>query len=793
MSSSTGSSNHNQAIESLFRYYARLFTINETFMSHGLTLLSRRINLEESTFERIVFRQPLHVVHMSNCRNIVYLKIWHDVNQAVEGNSLTTLQVPLGAKMYAGQTENPRTRDSNLQPYLRELGLPQIHICIGHNLNVYQRDALETATIAWCMFLHGLALLNRSPFGNHFYRNVQANVAVDMITEEHYTSVGAFHHWRLAIIIGTAPSRTVFESFVYQNQHLTEQVPFIDWTVFLSWGGLSRFRVLIGQTNPPPFIDHWPGEECVLIDDWLRGKNLEQIEEADVALKRRMGAARKFLGVMLGARPTRLTPGQQVEKYLTTTCGTLTFSNLQGDYKVVFLWLPHPAVYRYIQLKHYYVLEQLYICASQAIATIELKLFSMGVTASSAGILSNQVEELRDWWIDHPYSKVLRCLSDNISTIMASYHISVDIPPVSTNILNQTSVDTETAGLLSLLPPRSTRLDELWYSLNVIKITNNSENPSEIFNARLQVQEEGSQANIEGTMLFTLNKRFDSFIRKKALHNSNEFDLLTTDEQASILQRQVSEPDEAEIVAMDRCRAEFFHQRSRVPTTAGQVLSTCLTCNDHLPRRDVTGRITIKVEHGCSCGRTSFTSGWHFLPITADPGTYPANNLFVKHIQTLPTPLVINHRQLQASLVQFLQESDQRDPQLMILRDRYQPLFENFLSFRPQDSAQRNSLSRFSISFNDTYRKLEQLAFNVDIGISLDFRIISRQPLPIERAAFASSVSRTMHVFAFGYPEEFQATESMLLSEENLDYMNYRELLSVVADERRATRRARTR
>jgi hypothetical protein len=50
------------------------------------------------------------------------------------------------------------------------------------------------------------------------------------------------------------------------------------------------------------------------------------------------------------------------------------------------------------------------------------------------------------------------------------------------------------------------------------------------------------------------------------------------------------------------------------------------------------------VEHGCSCGRTSFTSGWYFLPITAHPGTYPANNLFVKHIQTLPTPLVINHR-----------------------------------------------------------------------------------------------------------------------------------------------------
>jgi hypothetical protein len=226
----------------------------------------------------------------------------------------------------------------------------------------------------------------------------------------------------------------VFESFVYQNQHLTEQVPFIDWNGFLSWGGLARFRILIGQAEPPPFIDHWPGEECDLIDDWLRGKDLEQLEEADLELKRRMSTARKFLGIMLGARPTRLTPGQQVERYLTTSCGTLTFSNLQGDNKVAFLWLPDPAVCKYIQLKHQYVLEQLFVCATQAIAAIESKLFSIGVTASSGGILSNQVKELRNWWIGHPYSKVLRCLSDNLSTIMASYHISVDIPPVSTTI-----------------------------------------------------------------------------------------------------------------------------------------------------------------------------------------------------------------------------------------------------------------------------------------------------------------------------------------------------------------------
>jgi hypothetical protein len=449
---SVSTETYSQDLHNLFCYYARLFTINEIFMSHGLTLLSRYVNLPESTYQRIVFREPLHVVHMSNCRNIVYLKLWHDEQEAAEGNSLTTLQVPPGTKLYVGQTENPRTRESSLQPYLRELGLPKVHICIGHNLTIYQRDALETATIAWCMFLHGLALLNRSPFGNRFYTSVQTNVSVDMITEEHYTSVGSFHHWRLTMIIGTAPSRTVFESFMYQDRHLTEQEPFIDWNAFLPWGGLARFRVLIGQTDPPPFTNHWPGEPCNLIDDWLRGKDLAELEGADMELKRRMAEAHRFLGVMLGARPTRLTPGQQVEKYLTTCCGNLTFSNLQGDNKIAFLWLPDPAVCRYIQLNHHYVLEQLFVCASQSIAAIELKLYSMGVTTSSAGILSNQVNELRDWWIGHPYSKVLRCLSDNLSTIMASYHVDVNIPTVSTTIFgNDTSIEKELLNAIAKL------------------------------------------------------------------------------------------------------------------------------------------------------------------------------------------------------------------------------------------------------------------------------------------------------------------------------------------------------
>ncbi|KAM3578798.1 hypothetical protein VKS41_008816 [Umbelopsis sp. WA50703] len=449
---SVSTETYNQDLHNLFRYYARLFTINEIFMSHGLTLLSRYVNLRESTYQRIVFREPLHVVHMSNCRNIVYLKLWHDEQEAAEGNSLTTLQVPPGTKLYVGQTENPRTRESSLQPYLLELGAPNSHICIGHGLSTYHRDALETATIAWCMFLHGLALLNRSPFSNHYYRNVNTEISIDGITEEHYTSVGAFHNWRLTIVIGTAPSRTVFESFLYQNHHVTEQVPFVDWDEFLSQGGLARFRVLIGQLDPPPFADHWPDEECDLIDDWLRGKRVTDIEEADRTLKSKMATSRRFLGVMLGARPTRLTPGQQVERYLSSTCGRLTFSNLVADYKVAFLWLPHPAVSRYIQRKDQYVLEQLFICSSQAIAGIELKLFSIGVTASSEGITSSQAEELQDWWVIHPVSKVLRCLSDNLASIMASYHVDVNIPTVSTTIFgNDTSIEKELLNAIAKL------------------------------------------------------------------------------------------------------------------------------------------------------------------------------------------------------------------------------------------------------------------------------------------------------------------------------------------------------
>ncbi|KAG2177030.1 hypothetical protein INT43_007684 [Umbelopsis isabellina] len=814
MSSSTES--YNQDLQSLFRYYARLFSIDETFMSHGLTLLSRYVDLRNSTYQRIVFQETSHVVHMASCRNIVYLKLWHDQQELSEGNS-RTLQVPFGTKLYVGQTANPRARETSLQPYILELGVPRYHICLGHGLSIYHRDALETAAIAWCMFLHGLALLNRSPFSNHFYRNVSTVTPLESLTEADYVSAGSFHNWRLSIIVGTAPSCTVFESFVYQGRRLMEPTPFMDWEEFISWGGLARFRVLIGQVNPPPFIDHWPGETCDLIDDWLRGKDLAQLEQADLGLKRRMVEAHRYLGVMLGARPTRLTSGQQVEKYLTTSCGTLTFSNLQGNNKVAFLWLPHPAVFRYIKLKHQYVLDQLFVCASQAISAIELKLVSVGVSTSSGGILINQAQELRDWWIVHPYSKVLRSLSDNLSTIMASYHIDVDIPPLSTAIFDQASVDTETARLLTQLTPEPAKLDELWYSMTITHLPRtgtDGRDGEKIFKSATRVEDSG--INVEGTILFTMNKRFDSYIRKQASRANVLYDVSSIPEQNEILKKSVEEyglemrrrftrkqvrlgkfayrDHETEKDAMDRCREDFYHQRSRIPTTPGQVLSTCLTCNHHLPRRDVSGgRMTIKAEHGCSCGRTSFTLGWHFLPITAETGTYPANNLFVRHIQTLETPLVINHRQLQASLVEFFEKCDPRDPQLVILKDRYEPLFLNMKTFRPQDSKQSNSLSRFSQSFNDTYRKLEELAFNLDIGINLDFRIMSRQPLPIEKSAYAESGSRTMHVFAFGFPPEFGADDRNLLAMEDLDFMDYQSCLLKVADERRAARRVRDR
>lgn len=130
---------------------------------------------------------------------------------------------------------------------------------------------------------------------------------------------------------------------------------------------------------------------------------------------------------------------------------------------------------------------------------------------------------------------------------------------------------------------------------------------------------------------------------------------------------------------------------------------------------------------------------------------------------------------------------------MLILKERYEQLFPNMRLFRPQESGNTNDLSHFSLSFNDTYRKLEQLDFNLDVGVNLNFQIISRPPLAIERRAYAESVTRTMHVFAFGYPPEFGAEKDVLLSLENQDYMGYRQALSQVGDERLAARRIRDR
>jgi hypothetical protein len=234
-----------QALLPVFLSYAAYHAINPTFMIHGLTLLARFLDLRRSHHGSLSFLMPeTHLIDLGSCVNVVYLKLWGTQISVQTGNTLI-VNTGLNTRAYVGQTANPRARESSLQAYLRELGQPMLHICVGHGLVQYHKDTLECALIAWSIYAFGLAVLNRSPYANNFYLHVQAGSNLDNMLPEDYTFRRSNHRLVRTIFIGTAPPATIAQAAAYLQRE--PGVTLMNWNRFPIHSGLTRLRVQIDQ------------------------------------------------------------------------------------------------------------------------------------------------------------------------------------------------------------------------------------------------------------------------------------------------------------------------------------------------------------------------------------------------------------------------------------------------------------------------------------------------------------------------------------------------------------------
>jgi hypothetical protein len=251
--------------------------------------------------------------------------------------------------MYAGQTDDFRVRERSRQDYVTAMGVPAFNICFKHSLdNEYHRDALEVALMAYNFLIFGLSQINRSPYGNNWYTNVQLDIEVDDINASHYSRRLGWTAWRYALLVGTAPPQRIaldptYHDFLNGSRSLN---PLMDFARFPArqGGGLDMFLRLLGMDDQPGFINHYPHNICDRMNDWSPNLSNQQIETADHQFRSSLQAYGTHLAVMLGHRPTRLAAQGGPQNYFARLCGRLTATNLENGNVVLLLWTPHPSI-----------------------------------------------------------------------------------------------------------------------------------------------------------------------------------------------------------------------------------------------------------------------------------------------------------------------------------------------------------------------------------------------------------------------------------------------------------------
>ncbi|KAI8579778.1 hypothetical protein K450DRAFT_280490 [Umbelopsis ramanniana AG] len=796
-------------IQNYLQAYATWFAMNPIFINHGFQLLRRHLNLDTSNNVHLHFLSDAsHQIDMRNCVDLVYIKIW--CNDLVPTANPLTMDLPEGARVYIGQTANPRAREHALQPYISAFGVPTLHLCVAHNLSQYHRDALECAIIAWFTLFLGLAVLNKSPYGNYIYREVNPNATVDEILPSDYRAVHSFSNWRLTIVVGTAPPAGVALAAAYRDR--MERHPLMNWDAFPNTGlGMLRFNLV--QYALPPFINHYPDDVSRGIDDWYPHFDQEKVNNADRNLKQSMREHSRPIALMLGARPTRLVDGSLRNNFMSDRCGRLNFSRLNSGRFIAMLWMPDPSHYRHFRLQDKMFGVELYTLASKAIYTLEEKFLSgrdgRADEQDDFGFTSLEVEMLQFWWDSHPLCAKIRQLCLKVALIPTSYKTAWTgtLPVVNTGLF-----DSVPTNLWSTLPTTYVDIDMLTIpgdtSLYVDKTEEGLTLPTDtlVLSGRQDQSDEPATVSIEGTI------RHDTRIIRMATRDNPNFSVLSTAEQVQVVRRAIGQyarilnvgfkdkriaeghfhplPDEPEDVQVARSRREYYDQQSHT-IRGNQFLSTCSLCNFHLPARTYTRNRSILFSSGCLCGRTRFIEGCHFVQGQIPLKTFPDNNVFIHHIMHLPVPLVINHKQLVVSVIDFLETEGTTyfQSQAQPIIEIYGAVFANYKAYRNQEKEHKTLSTAFSRMVNQLYRDLRTITGFETIGP----RSTSRAPKPIERAAYGTGTPNKFTLYSFGALtegslEEVATTEMETL--EDMDFCQYGSRLTELAQQKRAERDA---
>ncbi|KAJ2964728.1 hypothetical protein NQZ79_g254 [Umbelopsis isabellina] len=684
------------------------------------------------------------------CQNLVYLKIWDQ--EAEYEDEDYSLAVSRNARLYTGQTQNWRTRERSLQPYLRILQQPNFQFCIGHSLtNPYHRDALEVATIAWIFYVFGLMQINRSPYAIHWYTQISEDIDVDNITADHYRAQLGWTAWRYALLVGTAPPQNIIDNprylpFVSQNpdalMDLREFRP-------LDNGGLVRFLDLIGTEGWPRFLDHYPAMVCERMSTWGPRVSIQDIERADVSLVRRLETHQVSLAVMLGQRPTRLTADTAANQYMINVCGKLTAKNLPNGRCVLLLWVVHPSIDPRISWN-----KQTYLALMQMVPltvnVIEKILHQMGIKfqeGQEAGLSEDQAHKVINWYQN---SLLGLKISQLTNRLREEWNLSVNNVEQIEPLDNEPLFNIEDLQRL----PTEIAIDEV------------SDDSVALGTVARQILTSG----VHQTLFRT--KKFDTRIRRRCKTRNPRFDFLSDAAKANEL------ASECFLIGQE-FRLTVLRLRKRegifVPTRGESIEHQMNKCW----RQEWDTRIAASSHPESTKSESAqkvlhLSRGWQFI-VGDFHDAFPRENIFRLLLNDLPREdCVLNAKQLMLLLIRTIKKFPD-NPQAVTLSERYNNCFDGILIYsRHPNMTQSYSQMAIMNGLKNAFQDLLHNGHGVKIGY--------RSATSFEAAAYRTgSVLRNMPLYAFGMAYLWPASSLHLL--EDYDLFDYRATLRTMSEE----------
>lgn len=758
------------------------YEVPEGMLHHGLTLLGRVIDLDQSNSDTLVLVDDslAHIIQENhNCLDMVYLLVKNLLPSTIEQQSPFAIEPH--TRVYGGQTVNFNQREARRNNHV--MGRSDVKICLGHGMTSLQVDCLEVTLIGFLLLSYGMRTTNNTIYPKYIYRHIPQTLSIDNETDHPNPLEHGTNTWGMvqrAMVIGTAPPQREFHKATYQinlrewQERTQTHQP--TWNPLLNWGQASMSsqniralrNLLQSQSGDlPPFINHYPKSLSRNYRELFQALNMSDIVEADKDVQSSIKNLNKDVIILLGARPTFLYSASQSRHYFAEVCPYVDLHWLSTNICGFVLWWPDLGLRAHTNTACNQLLEQIWLLTAQKLHLLLWKLEQ--VSPKTIGVPEQEAISIVNWLKEHPTSIQIESLMKELSRIWTSQH-----SPAPNETASYSSViDFQVIRDYDMTPVETLPEDAqpVALPLRIIK---------QLPTMSLSQVMSGWSATRQVAILRNAVKMIPNFHALEELEKAQKLQILVQMQMDSLMRSWLNNykrhglfiPFEGETEREQWAR--FWKQINLQRMLRGNHrYSTCWTCcwcgQRAMRVAQENNRVNFStVQDGCPNGRAHAT-GWEVVAGDHE-SIFPESNIFLLFFESLPSALVVNHWQLCVAFSNFL-ESNQWHLQAKVLYDRYHEIFPMIRGFRSSENT-KGTVSVFIRGLTNAMEKLKQLQPPCNIMTSVRVSIQ-------EEREWSKGFAKDKNLF--GIRLVYEASDVLVLSRlEDFTFMDYGQALGII-------------